>query len=109
MAYKLPALRFSYDALDPYLDTETLELHHDKHHQAHVDHLNQVLEPFPQFTDLPIEDLLRRLDHVVPETIRTAVRDNGGGRANHEFFWRSLGPNAGGSPKGAIADAISVY
>ena len=105
MAYKLPPLRFGYDALEPYIDAETIELHHDKHHQAYVDNLNNALEPYPQLTDLTIDDLLRRLDQV-PETIRTAVRNNGGGHANHEFFWRILAPHAGGSPKGAIADAI---
>ena len=105
MAYKLPPLQFGYDALEPYIDAETMELHHDKHHQAYVDNLNKALEPYPQLTDLTIEDLLRRLDQV-PETIRTAVRNNGGGHANHEFFWEILAPHAGGSPKGAIADAI---
>jgi Fe-Mn family superoxide dismutase len=106
MAYKLPPLRFGYDALEPYLDAETMELHHDKHHQAYVDHLNETLAGYPQLADLPIEDLLRRLDQV-PETIRTAVRNNGGGHANHQFFWEILGPNAGGAPKGAIGDAIT--
>jgi Fe-Mn family superoxide dismutase len=105
MAYKLPPLRFGYDALEPYIDAETMELHHDKHHQAYVDHLNKALEPYPQLADLTIEDLLRRLDQV-PEAIRTAVRNNGGGHANHEFFWRILAPHAGGSLKGAIAGAI---
>jgi Fe-Mn family superoxide dismutase len=105
MAYKLPPLQFGYDALEPYIDAETMELHHDKHHQAYVDNLNKALEPYPQLTDLTIEDLLRRLDQV-PETIRTAVRNNGGGHANHEFFWEILAPHAGGSPKGAIAGAI---
>ena len=85
MAYELLPLRFGYDALEPYLDAETMELHHDKHHQAYVDHLNETLAPYPQLADLSIEDLLRRLDQV-PETIRTAVRNNGGGHANHQFF-----------------------
>jgi superoxide dismutase, Fe-Mn family len=106
MAYKLPPLRFGYDALEPYIDAETMELHHDKHHQAYVDNLNKALEPYPQLADFPIEDLLRRLDQV-PEPIRPAVRNNGGGHANHELFWTILGPSTGGVPKGAIADAIT--
>ena len=106
MAYKLPPLRFGYDALEPYIDAETMELHHDKHHQAYVDNLNKALEPYPQLADLPIQDLLRRLDRV-PEAIQLAVRNNGGGHANHELFWTILGPNTGGGPKGAIADAIT--
>jgi Fe-Mn family superoxide dismutase len=106
MAYKLSPLQFGYDALEPYIDAETMELHHDKHHQAYVDQLNKALEAYPQLADLTIDDLLRRLGEV-PETIRTAVRNNGGGHANHQFFWRILGPNAGGSPKGAIGDAIT--
>lgn len=106
MAHKLPPLRFSYDALEPYIDAETMELHHDKHHGAYVDNLNKTLEPYPQLADLPIEDLLRRLDQV-PESIRPAVRNNGGGHANHQCFWDNLAPHAGGAPKGAIADAIT--
>jgi Fe-Mn family superoxide dismutase len=106
MAYKLPPLEFGYDALEPHFNAETMELHHDKHHQAYVDNLNKVLEPHPQLAALTIDDLLRRLDQV-PETIRTAVRNNGGGHANHQFFWRILAPKAGGSPKGAIGDAIA--
>ena len=106
MAYTLPPLRFSYDALEPYIDAETMELHHDKHHQSYVDALNKAIEPYPHLADLPIEDLLRRLDQV-PEAIRTAVRNHGGGHVNHQFFWTVLGPTAGGSPRGAIADAIT--
>jgi superoxide dismutase, Fe-Mn family len=99
MAYKLPALQFGYDALELFIDAETMELHHDKHHRAYVDQLNKALEAYPQLADLTIDDLLRRLDQM-PETIRTAVRNSGGGHANHQFFWRILGPNAGGSPEG---------
>jgi superoxide dismutase, Fe-Mn family len=98
-------LRFAYDALEPYIDAETMELHHDKHHQTYVDNLNKAIEPYPHLADLTIEDLLRRLDQV-PEPIRTAVRNHGGGHANHQFFWEVLGPNAGGVPKGAIGHAI---
>ncbi len=86
MAHKLPPLRFGYDALEPYIDAETMELHHDKHHKAYVDNLNKALEPYPQLAELAVEDLLHRLDQV-PETIRTAVRNNGGGHLNHQFFW----------------------
>jgi superoxide dismutase, Fe-Mn family len=82
-----------------------MELHHDQHHQTYVDNLNKAIEPYPQLADLTIEDLLRRLDQV-PEAIRTAVRNHGGGHANHQFFWEILGPKAGGSPTGAIGDAI---
>jgi superoxide dismutase, Fe-Mn family len=106
MAYKVPPLRFAYDALEPYIDAETMELHHDKHHQTYVDNLNKAIEPYPQLADLAIENLLRRLDQL-PEAIRTDVRNHGGGHANHEFFWKTLGPNAGGSPKGAIGEALA--
>lgn len=105
MAYKLPPLQFGYDALEPHIDAETMELHHDKHHQAYVDQLNKALEPYPQLADRPIEELLRGLDQV-PEPVRAAVRNNGGGHVNHQFFWTILGPGAGGAPKGAIAGAI---
>jgi len=77
MAHKLPPLRFGYDALEPYIDAETMELHHDKHHKAYVDNLNKALEPYPQLAELAVEDLLHRLDQVL-ETIRTSVRNNGG-------------------------------
>ena len=106
MAYKLPPLRFGYDALEPYIDAETMELHHDKHHGAYVENLNKAIEPYPQLTELTIEELLRDLDRV-PDTIRAAVRNNGGGHANHQFFWDNLAPRAGRAPKGAIADAIT--
>jgi Fe-Mn family superoxide dismutase len=106
MAYEVSALRFAYDALEPYLDAGTLELHHDQHHQTYVDTLNKAIEPYPHLADLPIEDLLGRLDEV-PAAIRAAVRNHGGGHANHEFSWDILGPNAGGVPKGSIADALT--
>jgi superoxide dismutase, Fe-Mn family len=105
MAHKLLPLRFGYDALEPHIDAETMELHHDKHHKAYVDNLNKALEPYPQLAELTVEDLLLRLDQV-PETIRTAVRNNGGGHVNHQFFWNILAPRADGAPKGAIAAAI---
>jgi Fe-Mn family superoxide dismutase len=108
MACKVSPLRFAYDALVPYIDAETMELHHDKHHQTYVDNLNKAIEPHPHLADLTIENLLRRLDQV-PEEIRTAVRNHGGGHANHELFWEILGPKAAKSPKGAIANAITKY
>ena len=105
MAYKLPPLRFAYDALEPSIDAETMELHHDKHHHTYVENLNKAIEPYPHLADLTIDDLLRHLDRV-PEGPRTAVQNHGGGHANHQFFWEILGPKGGGSPKGAIADAL---
>jgi len=105
MAHKLPPLRFGYDALEPSIDAETMELHHDKHHTAYVDNLNKALEPYPQLAELAVEDLLRRLDQV-PDAIRTAVRNNAGGHVNHQLFWDILGPPADRSPKGAIGDAL---
>jgi superoxide dismutase, Fe-Mn family len=106
MAHKLPPLPFWYDALEPHIDAETMELHHDKHHGAYVDTLNKTLEPYPELAQLTIEDLLGHLDRV-PEAIRMAVRNNGGGHANHQCFWENLAPRADGAPKGAIADAIT--
>jgi Fe-Mn family superoxide dismutase len=106
MAYKLPPLRFAYDALEPYIDAETMELHHDRHHQTYVDNLNKAIEPYPHLADLTLEDLLSRLDQV-PEPARTAIRNHGGGHANHQFFWEILGPKAGNAPKREIADAIT--
>jgi Fe-Mn family superoxide dismutase len=108
MAHKVSSLRFAYDALEPYIDAETMELHHDTHHQAYVDNLNKVIEPYPDLAALTAEDLLRRLDQV-PAEIRTAVRNHGGGHVNHQLFWEILGPRAGASPKGAIADAITKH
>ena len=99
MTHKLPPLRFPYDALEPYIDAETMELHHDKHHQAYVDNLNKAIEPYPQLADLTTEDLLRRLDQV-PEEIRTAVRNHGGGHVNHQLFWEILGPEGGQAAEG---------
>jgi len=107
MAYKVPPLGFAYDALEPYIDAATMELHHDHHHQTYVDNLNRALEPYPDLADLAIEDLLGRLDEV-PDAVRTAVRNHGGGHANHQFFWDILGPSAGGVPKGAIADVLTT-
>ena len=104
MAYTLPPLPYAFDALEPYIDAKTMEIHHDKHHAAYVNNLNKALEG----TDLgnqPVEQLIANLDKV-PEGIRTAVRNNGGGHANHSMFWLLLKKNEGGQPKGELAEAI---
>ncbi|HLI06823.1 MAG TPA: superoxide dismutase [Ktedonobacteraceae bacterium] len=106
MAYELPPLPYAYNALEPYIDEETMHLHHDKHHQAYVNNLNAAIANSPELANLDIEDLMRRINEV-PEGIRTAVVNNGGGHANHSMFWRIMAPNAGGSPTGPIADAIN--
>ncbi len=103
--YKLPELSYSYDALEPFIDARTMEIHHTKHHQAYINNLNQALEKTPKLRDAPLERLLSDLASV-PEEIRTAVRNNGGGHANHSLFWQLIGPKKGGSPKGQLAQAI---
>ena len=105
MAYELPPLPYDYSALEPYIDTQTMQLHHDKHHQAYVTAVNNALKDQSQFASLPIEDLIRRLNEV-PESIRTVVRNNGGGHVNHSMFWQIMKPNGGGEPTGALASAI---
>jgi Fe-Mn family superoxide dismutase len=108
MAYELPKLSYAYDALEPHIDARTMEIHYTKHHQAYIDNLNKAVKG----TDLEkktVEDLIRDLN-AVPENIRTVVRNNGGGHANHSFFWKIMGPNAGGEPKGKLAEDIkSVF
>ncbi len=104
MSYSLPALSYPYDALEPHIDARTMEIHHTKHHQAYIDKVNAAIKDSP-LTDLSIEDLITRLDEV-PEGIRTAVRNNGGGHANHSLFWTLLSPNGGGQPQGDLAAAI---
>jgi Fe-Mn family superoxide dismutase len=106
MAYTLPALPYPTDALEPHIDKMTMEIHHGKHHQAYVTNLNAALDKHPELHTKSIEDLLKGIN-TVPEDIRTAVRNNGGGHANHSMFWQVMGPNAGGAPSGAIADAIT--
>jgi Fe-Mn family superoxide dismutase len=106
MAHTLPALPYPTDALEPYIDKITMEIHHGKHHQAYVTNLNAALDKHPELQNKSIEDLLKGIN-TVPEDIRTAVRNNGGGHANHSMFWQVMGPNAGGAPTGAIADAIT--
>jgi Fe-Mn family superoxide dismutase len=105
MAYQLPALGYSYDALEPFIDAETMRLHHDKHHQGYVDMLNKAIANYPWFANVTIEDLLEHLNDV-PNEIRTAVRNSGGGHANHQLFWKVIGPPNDAKPKGALAEAI---
>jgi superoxide dismutase, Fe-Mn family len=106
MAHSLPPLPYPTDALEPHIDKQTMEIHHGKHHNAYVTNLNAALEKHPDLQSKSVEDLLRTIN-TVPEDIRTAVRNNGGGHANHTMFWQIMGPNAGGVPTGAIADAIT--
>ena len=106
MAHTLPALPYPTDALEPHIDKMTMEIHHGKHHQAYVTNLNAALDKHPELHTKSIEDLLKGIN-TVPEDIRTAVRNNGGGHANHSMFWQVMGPNAGGAPTSAIADAIT--
>ena len=106
MAHTLPALPYPTDALEPHIDKMTMEIHHGKHHQAYVTNLNAALDKHPELQSKSIEDLLKSIN-TVPEDIRTAVRNNGGGHANHSMFWQVMGPNSGGAPTGAIADAIT--
>jgi superoxide dismutase, Fe-Mn family len=106
VAYELPALPYAFDALEPHIDAQTMQIHHGKHHQAYVNNLNAALEKFPDLQGKPIEALIADLN-AIPESIRTAVRNNGGGHANHSLFWQIMGPNGGGAPTGAIGDAIT--
>ncbi|HEX7194107.1 MAG TPA: superoxide dismutase [Chthoniobacterales bacterium] len=105
MAYELPPLPYPFAALEPHIDAKTMEIHHDKHHQAYITNANNALKDYPELAAKPVEELLANLS-VVPEAIRTVVRNNAGGHANHSFFWKILGPNAGGSATGKLADAI---
>jgi superoxide dismutase, Fe-Mn family len=106
MAFTLPALPYAADALEPHIDKQTMEIHHGKHHNAYVTNLNAALEKAPELQSKSIDDLLKGINSV-PEAIRTAVRNNGGGHANHSMFWQIMGPGGGGAPAGAIADAIN--
>ena len=108
MTYQLPPLPYDYAALEPVIDAETMRLHHDKHHRAYVDAVNRVIADQPQLQDKTIEELLRGLDEV-PEAIRATVRNNGGGHANHQLFWKIMAPpgqGGGGEPRGALAEQI---
>src|ERR671936_93177 len=106
MAYTLPPLPYSPDALEPHIDRLTMEIHHGRHHKAYVDNLNKALEGQANLQNLAIEQLLRDINRV-PETIRQAVINNGGGHANHSMFWEIMGPRAGGKPTGPLAEDIN--
>jgi Fe-Mn family superoxide dismutase len=103
--FKLPDLGYAFDALEPHIDARTMEIHHDKHHAAYIEKLNAALEGHEDLQKLDIVELITNLDKV-PEDIRTAVRNNGGGHANHSFFWTIMSPQGGGEPKGQLAEAI---
>ena len=107
MAYQLPPLPYPFDALEPTIDARTMEIHHDKHHGAYVNNLNAAISGHSDLENLSVEELLAKINSV-PEDIRTAVRNNGGGHANHSMFWQIMAPKAGGAPTGAIADAINA-
>ena len=105
MAFELPPLPYDYNALEPYIDTQTMQIHHDKHHQAYVTNLNNALQGQDQLASMPVDDLLRNINQV-PDSIRTAVRNNAGGHSNHTMFWNIMKPNGGGQPTGDLASAI---
>jgi superoxide dismutase, Fe-Mn family len=106
MAHQLPPLPYANNALEPHIDEMTMMIHHDRHHNAYVTNLNAALESAPELQNKSIEELIADLNSV-PEGIRTAVRNNGGGHANHSLFWETIGPNGGGAPTGKLADAIN--
>jgi Fe-Mn family superoxide dismutase len=106
MAHEVPALSYPFDALEPHIDAQTMEIHHDRHHAAYVGNLNTALEKHPDLQSKSVEELIANLS-AVPEDIRGAVRNNGGGHANHTLFWTIMSPDGGGEPGGALADAIA--
>ena len=106
MAFELPQLPYAYDALEPHIDKETMNIHHTKHHNTYVTNLNNALEGNEELLSKSVEEVVANLD-AVPEAVRTAVRNNGGGHANHSLFWEILSPNGGGQPTGELADAIT--
>jgi Fe-Mn family superoxide dismutase len=106
MAHEVPPLPYAYDALEPHIDEQTMRIHHDKHHAAYVNNLNAALEKAPQLQQKSVDDLVRGINSV-PEEIRTAVRNNGGGHVNHTMFWEIMGPGKGGAPTGRVGEAIS--
>jgi len=108
MPFSLPQLPYAYDALEPHIDARTMEIHHTKHHQAYIDKLNAALEAHSDLADQSIETLLTDLNKI-PEDIRPAVQNHGGGYANHNLFWTIMGPNGGGEPSGQLADAINQH
>jgi Fe-Mn family superoxide dismutase len=105
MAHQLPTLPYGFDALEPHIDAQTMQIHHGKHHAAYVTNLNAALDKHPELHQKSLEDLLKGVN-TVPEDIRTAVRNNGGGHANHFMFWVIMAPKGGGEPKGKLGDAI---
>ena len=107
MPFELPALPYAHDALEPHIDKMTMEIHHGKHHNAYVTNLNKALESAPELAGKTIEELLANNLAAVPEGIRTAVRNNGGGHYNHSLFWKIMGPKGGGAPVGELASAIT--
>jgi Fe-Mn family superoxide dismutase len=107
MPFTLPNLPYAHDALEPFIDKMTMEIHHGKHHGAYVTNVNKALESTPQLATLSVEELLANGLAAVPESIRTAVRNNGGGHANHTMFWQIMGPKAGGQPSGKLGEAIN--
>lgn len=106
MSYTLPPLPYAFDALEPHIDARTMEIHHDKHHAAYINNLNNALKDHPELAAKPVNDLIADLS-AVPEAIRPAVRNNGGGHSNHTFFWEIMGPGKGGAPVGKLAEAIT--
>ena len=107
MPFTLPALPYALDALEPHIDATTMGIHHGKHHNAYVTNLNAAIEKAPELAAWSLEQLNHKI-HDVPESVRTAVRNNGGGHWNHAFFWTRMAPNAGGTPQGAIAEQINA-
>ena len=105
MAFTLPQLPYAYDALEPHIDAKTMEIHHTKHHQAYVNNLNAALEKAPEWQNKSLDELMRGINQV-PEAVRTAIRNNGGGHWNHSMFWQLMGPNKGGEPSGKVSSAI---
>ena len=105
MAHSVPPLPYDYNALEPHIDEQTMRIHHDKHHAAYVNNLNAALEKHPELQSKSVEDLVKGIN-TVPEDIRTAVRNNGGGHINHTMFWEIMGPGKGGEPTGRVGDAI---
>jgi Fe-Mn family superoxide dismutase len=107
VAHQLPPLPYPNNALEPHIDETTMMIHHDRHHNTYVTNLNKALEGHPELESKSVEELIANLD-AVPESIRTAVRNNGGGHANHSLFWEVIGPNGGGEPSGSLAEAINA-
>ena len=105
MPFELPKLQYAYDALEPHIDAMTMEIHHSKHHAAYINNLNKALEPYIDLQTKELEELVKELNSL-PESIRTAVQNNGGGHYNHTFFWKLLTPNSSKSPEGPLADTL---